>query len=311
MHKTLLVLAAGMGSRYGGLKQLDAVGPSGEVVLDYSVHDALTAGFNKVVFVIRSDFQSEFEEKVLSRYRGQIAVDLAFQKLDDLPEGFTPPAERQKPWGTGHAILAARDVVGEPFLVVNADDFYGREAFSKMADFLDATTPGLQIAMVAYPLQNTLSEHGTVSRGICTLAPDGTLSRVEELTGIARNEDGISGTDSAGEVRQLTGAELVSMNFWGFTPAVFEHLWALFAQFLDQGGLENPKSEFYIPSAVSEMIASGAAKASVLHSEGRWFGVTYKEDSAAVAAALKQMTTSGLYISPLWNHICSTSRQEA
>ncbi len=305
MNKTLLVLAAGMGSRYGGLKQLDPVGPSGEVVLDYSVHDARSAGFNKVIFVIRDDFQAEFEERVLSRYRGQIAVDLAFQKLDDIPTGFARPAERQKPWGTGHAILAARHVVREPFLVVNADDFYGREAYAKMAGFLEKTREGLHIAMVAYPLQNTLSEHGSVSRGICAVAPDGTLSRVEEFTGIVRDERGISGVDSAGEVRQLTGTELVSMNFWGFTPEVFGHLWNLFAQFLNDGGLENPKSEFYIPTAVTRIIDSGAVKACVLSSEGRWFGVTYKEDRLAVAAALKQMAEINLYPSPLWSNIAS------
>ncbi|TSA29566.1 MAG: nucleotidyltransferase [Verrucomicrobiaceae bacterium] len=303
MNKTLLVLAAGMGSRYGGLKQLDGVGPSGEVVLDYSVHDALWAGFNKVVFVIRRDFRDEFEEIVVRRYHGQIAIELAFQELDDLPERHALPLGRQKPWGTGHAIRAARHLIHEPFLVVNADDFYGMEAYSKMAVFLDRPEEGLRFGMVAYTLSNTLSEHGEVSRGVCTVAADQTLIRVEEHTGIVRNAGEIRGTDTTGEVRQLTGTEMVSMNFWGFTQEVFPHLEDLFGKFLDSGGNENPKSEFYIPSAVSEIIASGAAPASVIPSAGRWFGVTYKEDRESVASALGQMVKDRLYPTPLWNHI--------
>ncbi len=303
MDKTLLVLAAGMGSRYGGLKQLDAVGPSGEVVLDYSVHDALWAGFNKVVFVIRRDFQKEFEETVVRRYDGQVAIELAFQELDDLPEGFTKPPARNKPWGTGHAIRAARHVIRDPFLVVNADDFYGMEAYSKMAGFLNRGGEGLSIGMVAYPLSNTLSEHGAVSRGICTVAADQSLIRVEEHTGIVRRAGEILGTDSKGDVCKLSGAEMASMNFWGFTTEVFAHLENLFGKFLVSGGIENPKSEFYIPSAVSEIIASGAAPASVLFSAGCWFGVTYKEDRDAVATALSQMVQDRLYPTPLWNHI--------
>jgi hypothetical protein len=303
MDKTLLVLAAGMGSRYGGLKQLAPVGPSGEVVLDYSVHDALWAGFNKVVFVIRRDFQKEFEEMVVKRYAGRVAVDLAFQELEDLPEGYSLSSGRQKPWGTGHAIRAARNAIKEPFLVANADDFYGMEAYSKMASFLDKPQEGLRLGMVAYPLSNTLSEHGEVSRGVCTVAPDQMLIRVEEHTGIVRNAGDVRGTDTTGEVRLLTGTEMVSMNFWGFTPEIFAHLEDLFGKFLDSGGNENPKSEFYIPSAVSGIIASGAAPASVIPSTGRWFGVTYKEDREAVAAALGQMVKDKLYPTPLWNHI--------
>jgi choline kinase len=303
MDKTLLVLAAGMGSRYGGLKQLDAVGPSGEVVLDYSVHDALWAGFNKVVFVIRRDFQTEFEEIVVRRYDGQIAIELAFQELDDLLEGFALPLGRQKPWGTGHAIRSARHLIREPFLVVNADDFYGMEAYSKMAAFLDRPEEGLRVGMVAYTLSNTLSEHGAVSRGVCTIAADKTLAKVEEHTGIVRKDGSIIGTDTTSEVRRLKGTEMVSMNFWGFTPEVFGHLEDLFGKFLVSGGIENPKSEFYIPSAVSEIIASGAAPASVIPSSGRWFGVTYKEDRDSVASALGQMVKDRLYPTPLWNHI--------
>ncbi|MFZ4682348.1 MAG: nucleotidyltransferase family protein [Terrimicrobiaceae bacterium] len=303
MAKTLLVLAAGMGSRYGGLKQLDPVGPSGEVVLDYSVHDALWAGFEKVVFVIRRDFEEAFRETVLKRYEGHAEVDLAFQELGDLPEGYAPPAAREKPWGTGQAIWAARHVVDGPFLVVNADDFYGLEAFSIMAGFLDGSSEGLRMGMVAYLLRNTLSDHGFVSRGICEVTTDNLLKRVEEHTGIVRRDGLIRGTDTRGIVQDLTGSEPVSMNFWGFTPEIFPHLESLFSQFLDLGGNENPKSEFYIPSAVSQIIASGAAPASVLSSSGRWFGVTYREDREAVANALSQMVKDRLYPTPLWKHL--------
>jgi UTP-glucose-1-phosphate uridylyltransferase len=303
MDKTLLVLAAGMGSRYGGLKQLDAVGPSGEVVLDYSVHDALRAGFNKVVFVIRRDLEVEFGKKVTSRYDARAAIEIAYQELEDVPEGFELPSGRQKPWGTGHAIRAARHLIHEPFLVVNADDFYGMEAYSKMADFLDKPLNGLRMGMVGYPLASTLSAHGVVSRGICTVAENQSLIEVEEHTGIQRQDGKITGQDSSGHVRELSGSELVSMNFWGFTPEIFPYLEELFSKFLTSGAIESPKSEFYIPSAVSEIIASGAAPASVLSSAGPWFGVTYKQDREAVTAALSQMVKDKFYPTPLWKHI--------
>lgn len=302
MKSTLVVLAAGMGSRYGGLKQLDPVGPSGEVVLDYSVHDALWAGFDNVVFVIRKDFEEEFRKVVLSRYEGVVPTALAFQDLNDLPGGRLAPEGRQKPWGTGHAIWSARNQVDGPFLVVNADDFYGMEAFSAMAGFLKKQSEGLRLALVAYPLRNTLSEHGAVSRGVCTVGDNDTLTSVEEHTGIVREGDAIRGINLVGERVSLTGIEMVSMNFWGFTPEIFGHLENSFAEFLNRGGLGNPKSEYYIPSAVSEIIASGAAPASVLRSEGRWYGVTYREDRASVAEALQQMVADRLYPTPLWKH---------
>ncbi len=303
MSMTLVVLAAGMGSRYGGLKQLDPVGPSGEVVLDYSVHDALGAGFKKVVFVIRRDFEEEFRRAVVSRYEKTTDVGIVYQDLKDLPKPHVCPTDREKPWGTGHAIWCARHAVHEPFLAVNADDFYGMEAFSKMAVFLKGTEDGrrLGIGMVAYPLRNTLSEHGAVSRGICELTPDNLLESVEEYTGIVRSDGRIQGSDTGGAVRDLTGSESVSMNFWGFTPEVFPLLEKLLGAFLDSGGKENPKSEFYIPSAVSEIIASGAAPASVIPSTGSWFGVTYREDREAVANNLSELIKQGLYKTPLWN----------
>lgn len=300
MNLTLVILAAGMGSRYGGLKQLDPVGPSGEVVLDYSVHDALWAGFDKVVFVIRKDFEEEFRKVVLSRYEGVVPTALAFQYLNDLPGGRTAPEGRQKPWGTGHAIWSARNRVDGPFLVVNADDFYGMEAFSAMAGFLKKQSEGLRLALVAYPLRNTLSEHGAVSRGVCTMGDNDTLTSVEEHTGILHEGDVIRGINLAGETVSLTGMEMVSMNFWGFTPDIFEFLERGFGHFLDRGGLGNPKSEYYIPSAVSEIIASGVAPASVLRSSGRWYGVTYREDRASAANALGAMVAQNLYPTPLW-----------
>jgi hypothetical protein len=302
MKPTLLVLAAGMGSRYGGLKQIDPVGPSGEAVLDYLVHDALAAGFGKVVFVIRRDFEEEFRRAVVSRYEGKIEVGIAYQDRGALPEGFSLPVEREKPWGTAHAIWCARNEIHEPFLMVNADDFYGREAFAVMADYLRGVTAGTpaNFSMVAYPLINTLSEHGEVSRGICELSPDGKLLGVEECSGIRRSAEGvITGTDTHGVLRTFTGNEMVSMNFWGFTPEIFPMLGNLFTTFLKEGGLASAKSEFYIPSAVTSMMASGAAETSVLRSNGQWFGVTYREDRDAVARAIGNMVREGLYPTPL------------
>lgn len=303
MGNTLLVLAAGMGSRYGGLKQIDPVGPSGEAVLDYSVHDALRSGFDRVVFVIRREFEREFREAVLSRYEGRVDVALVFQDMDDLPSGFALPKGRTKPWGTGHAILSARDAVHGPFLVVNADDFYGAEAFTAMKGFLDqARGVGLQMALVAYRLENTLSENGTVARGICRIKEDGHLASVEEHTGILCEPSGaIVGKNAAGEKTDLSANDFVSMNFWGFTSDVFSHLSGLFGEFLEGGGLEDPKAEFYIPSAVSKLIASGFGQVRALNSASRWYGVTYREDRATVVEAVGRMVESGLYPSPLWN----------
>lgn len=290
-----------MGSRYGGLKQLDPVGPSDEVVLDYSVHDALRAGFSRVVFVIRRDFEKEFRDKILPRYEGKVETALAFQDLDDLPRGLVKSSERTKPWGTGHAIWAARNVVNTAFLAVNADDFYGLEAFSMMAGFLRKLSEAPRIAMVAHLLRNTLSEHGAVSRGVCTVGPEDWLESVQEHTGIARENGEIRGVDLAGDAVTLSGDELVSMNFWGFPVEIFRWLESGFGNFLARGGLGNPKSEYYIPSAVSEIIASGLAPASVLRSNGRWYGVTYREDREYVSAALMAMSRQGLYPTPLWN----------
>jgi UTP-glucose-1-phosphate uridylyltransferase len=283
MDLTLVVLAAGMGSRYGGLKQLDPVGPSGEIILDYSVTDAIKAGFNKVVFVIRREMLEQFRESVGSRYEERLAVEYAFQELEPLPGGRVSPVGRTKPWGTGHAVLAAASVVRGPFSVINADDYYGPSGFVELARFLSAASTG-EYAMVGYRLEKTLSEHGTVSRGICRADEKGFLIDITERTAIAKTDEGIVAQGNPPVC--LTGEEPTSMNFWGFTSGLFPHLERLFEEFLDERG-EDAKGEFYLPAAVSSLIASGEATVRLLRSEDPWFGLTYPEDKAAVVAALR------------------------
>ena len=286
MDLTLVVLAAGMGSRYGGLKQLDPVGPAGEIILDYSVNDALKAGFSGVVFVIRREMLDLFRETVGSRYEGRLQVRYAFQELDPLPEGRVAPVGRTKPWGTGHAVLAAATVVKEPFAVINADDYYGPSAFVKIASFLREAGPG-EYAMVGYLLENTLSEHGSVSRGICQVDEKGYLREITERTAIVRTSDGIiaEGNPPVG----LTGTEAASMNFWGFTTDLFGNLERFFAEFLEERG-DDPKAEFYLPAAVSSLISSGEASVRLLESVDPWFGLTYPEDRPLVAGALSALS---------------------
>ena len=292
MQPTLLVLAAGMGSRYGGLKQLDAVGPSGETILDYAVFDAIRAGFGRVVFVIRREFEVAFRTQVAAKYAGRVRVDYCFQSLDALPAGFTPPAGREKPWGTGHAVWCAREAVYEPFAVIGADDYFGRDALEKLAAYLsinpksDILNP--KFAMVGYRLANTLSENGAVSRGVCAATADGTLQRVVEHTGILREEVG------TGAGKKFTGEEIVSMNCWAFTPALFTALDRQFTEFLKTRGSEL-KSEFYLPEAVSQQIAAGEASVRVLPTTASWFGVTYREDKPRVQAALAGLVANGTY----------------
>ncbi len=298
MAPALLVLAAGMGSRYGGLKQIDPVGPSGETVLDYAVFDAARAGFQRVVFVIRRDFEEIFRAKIGARYAGHVAVDYVYQSLDALPEGFAPPAGREKPWGTGHAVWCARDAVRENFAVINADDFYGADSFGRLAEFL-AAARGPQFAMVGFQLANTLSEHGAVSRGVCVADANGALRSITEQTGIKPGDVG------AGAEKKFSGAELVSMNCWGFTAALFPLLDARFREFLASvvGGvpsLDPLKAEFYLPAAVSALIARGEAGARVLPTAATWFGVTYREDKPRVSAAIAELVRRGLYPEKLW-----------
>ncbi len=301
MQPTLLVLAAGMGSRYGGLKQMDPMGPHGETVLDYSVFDAIRAGFGKVVFVIREDFAEAFKQGIGERFVDRIAVDYAYQKLDDLPEGFSVPEGRQKPWGTSHAIRAARNAIKEHFAVINADDFYGRDAYARAADFFSKLSGETrdEMAMVGYPLANTLSDYGRVNRGICELDGQSQLASVEEILDIEREADGtVRGTNAMGEKVEIPTTAVASMNFWLFGPDFFEQLEKAFSEFLAKSGGEL-KSECYIPSVVDELIQSGQSSCPVLPTSGRWFGVTYPEDKPHVVEAIKALSVAGEYPSPL------------
>lgn len=296
MTLTLLVLAAGMGSRYGGLKQLEPVGPSGETMLDYSVYDALRAGFARVVFVIRRDFEAQFRQQIASRYAGRVEVDFVFQAPDELPPGFSVPAGREKPWGTGHAVWCARRTVTTPFAAINADDFYGADSFRALASFLQRAADN-EAALVGFRLKNTLSEAGAVSRGICDVDTAGRLVSVTERTGIQAAD--------VGPGRELAPDCVVSMNCWGFPPAIFELLDGEFSHFL---GGENfaqapAKAEFYLPTAVSTLIGRGRLCAEVLPSESTWFGVTYQADRPRVAAALRTLVEAGLYPTALWPQV--------
>jgi hypothetical protein len=285
-----------MGSRYGGLKQMDPMGPNGETVLDYSVFDALRAGFGRVVFIIRRDFEDAFRAGIGHRFAGIIDVDYAFQSLNDLPGGFTPPEGREKPWGTTHAVWCARDLVDGPFAVINADDFYGRDAYLRMADYFrhaDAS-PGRYV-MIGYPLENTLSEHGSVNRGICRSNPAGLLEEVEEIINISRDDDGVvRGSNEAGDRVVVPAGSPVSMNFWGFTPDFFPAAEQGLRDFLARRGGEM-KSEYYIPAAVDAMIRSGTAVCRVLDTTAQWFGVTYPQDKPHVVASIASLVAAGEY----------------
>ena len=299
----LVILAAGMGSRYGGLKQIDPVGPSGETVLDYAVFDARRAGFKRVVFVIRRDFEAVFRERVGAKYAGQIDVDYVFQSLQDLPIQPTDGPGREKPWGTGHAVWCARQAVKTEFAVINADDFYGADSFRRLAEFLGSPFakasgdgPGAlaakpRYAMVGFRMAQTLSEFGAVSRGVATVDGAQRLVTVEERTGIQRTD--------VGPGAKYSGEEIVSMNCWGFTPAIFPQLEAALRQFVLDRGAE-PKAEFYLPAAVAGMIAHGQAEVTVLPTEANWFGVTYREDKPRVMAAIEELVAAQRYPAKLF-----------
>ena len=303
MKPTLLVLAAGMGSRYGGLKQIDPVGPSGETVLDYGVYDAIRAGFGRVVFIIRRDFEQIFREQIGAKYAGLITVDYVFQSLDALPPGHTVPTGREKPWGTGHAVWCAREAIHEPFAVINADDFYGTDSFHQLGLFLtQPVTPAqnfdpmsghrppkpgaAQFAMVGFALSNTLSENGAVSRGICVADSTGHLHSITEQTGIMG--------DDVGEGKKYSGTAIASMNCWGFTPALFTGLDRQFDEFLTANGTA-VKSEFYLPAAVSTMIAQQEAVVKLLPTSSAWFGITYREDKARAINAIADLIGTDVY----------------
>ena len=284
---SLLVMAAGMGSRYGGLKQLDAVGPSGETIIDYSVYDAIQAGFNKVVFIIRKDFEDEFKSQITDKYSGKIQVEFAFQDLHDLPDGFTCPEGRNKPWGTGHAILTAADLIHEPFVAINGDDFYGRESFKVVADYYLSGAD--DFSMVAFQLDKTLSTFGGVTRGLCTVK-EGKLDTVIETGELQRTEQGVTSDRNI----KLDGSEPVSMNVWGFTPVLFKYLKDMFVEFLNDEGNEL-KSEYLIPSVVNDLIKSGREDVHVLRSASSWFGVTYKDDRPFVMGEIQKLIDRGTY----------------
>jgi len=297
MGLTLLVLAAGMGSRYGGLKQLDPVGPSGETLMDYSIFDARRAGFDKLVFVIRRDIERPFREVIGRRFEDRLEVEYAFQELSQVPAGFAAPAGRKKPWGTGHALLAGAGAVREPFALINADDFYGANSFRVLAEHLRSGTP--DYAMVGFILRNTLSAHGTVARGVCRLDPARFLESVVELTRIEKDGQRAKYSDPAGKVHPLTGEETVSLNMWGFTPSIFDQVNGEFREFLEQHSRDE-KAEFYIPTAVNRLVADGQARVKVLQTPDSWFGITYREDRETVVEGLRRLIERGDYPWKLW-----------
>ncbi|WP_373810893.1 nucleotidyltransferase [Porphyromonas macacae] len=296
MKPTLYVLAAGMGSRYGSLKQLDGVGPSGETIMDYSIYDAVRCGFGRVVFVIRRSFERDFLDKIVSKYKDLILVSIVFQDLDNLPEGFVCPEGREKPWGTNHAVMMAEGVIDEPFAVINADDFYGRESFEVLANELKRLEGHKnEYCMVGYRVGNTLSESGTVARGVCEVNEKGFLTGVVERTAIERNKEGvISFKDENGHERHLEENTPVSMNMWGFTPDYFEHSTRMFVDFLKKH-IDEPKGEFYIPLVVNNLINEGTATCKVLDTPSKWFGVTYADDRPGVVEKLNRLVEAGEY----------------
>lgn len=300
MKPTLCVLAAGMGSRYGGLKQLDSVGPSGETIMDYSIFDAIRGGFGKVVFVIRKTFEKDFQEKIISKYNKVIPVEVVFQELSDLPEGFTLNPEREKPWGTNHALMMAAKVIKEPFAIINADDFYGRESFKTLADFLISVAHDTdKYCMVGYRLGNTLSESGSVARGVCITNPNGYLTDVVERTHIERKDGIPQYKDENDAWHPLKDDTPVSMNMWGFTPDYFAHSEVAFKKFLTENATKL-KAEFYIPSVVNELIKQGISEVKVLDTPCKWFGVTYAADKPVVVQKLKELVEAGEYPAKLF-----------
>jgi choline kinase len=296
MKPVLLVLAAGMGSRYGGLKQLDGLGPHGETIMDYSIFDALRGGFGKVVFVIRKDFESDFREKILKKYENVIPVELVFQGLDKLPEGFMLSSERIKPWGTNHAMMMAKDVIREPFAVINADDFYGKESFKILADFLQSVENRQNnYAMIGYQIGNTLSESGSVARGVCSTDTEGFLNTIVERTYIIRDTDGkVKYKNDDDNFVVIDENTSVSMNMWGFTPEYFDYSNEQFVKFLVENE-KNPKAEFYIPSVVNNLIINRKSKVKVLDTPSKWFGVTYADDRASVVTKIRELIDKGEY----------------
>ncbi len=301
MKPTLVILAAGMGSRYGGMKQLEPVGPGGETIMDYSIFDALRAGFGQAIFVIRPDMEQAFRETIGSRYEAHIPVAYAFQRLDDLPAGYTVPPERSKPWGTGQAVLAVADLVHEPFAVINADDFYGANSFAALGKFLqeDDTGDVPTYAMVGFTLRDTLTEAGSVNRGCCRCTPDGWLEEITEILSIERDGDDACYTDESGGGQALNGDTRVSMNTWGFRPVFLEHLHERFNNFLQENAASET-AEFHLPTGVRELMRAGRARVRVLPTSDRWVGVTHKEDKPRVIRMIAELVEQGTYPEKLW-----------
>ncbi|MDD2590362.1 MAG: sugar phosphate nucleotidyltransferase [Fermentimonas sp.] len=300
MKPTLFVLAAGMGSRYGGLKQLDGVGPSGETIMDYSIYDAVNAGFGKLVFVIRKTFEEDFREKIVKKYEKKIPVELVFQEPENLPEGFKPNPERVKPWGTNHAVMMGKDVINEPFAVINADDFYGRESFKILADFLSTLEDSEnKYCMVGYRIGNTLSESGTVARGVCETDENGNLTGVVERTQVKRIDGKVCYKNENDTWVAVDDNTPVSMNMWGFTPDYFKYSDDYFVKFLTENK-DNIKAEFFIPLLVNHLILNNTIAVKVLDTPSKWFGVTYADDRPDVVAKLNKLSEDGTYPTPLW-----------
>jgi len=301
MKPTLLILAAGIGSRYGSLKQLDGIGPSGETIIDYSVYDAIRAGFGKVVFVIKENIAKEFNEVFAGKLRGKIEMETVFQEIGKVPDGITYSKERQKPWGTGHAVLMAADKIREPFAVINSDDFYGRGSFQSLAGFYRDWTPqkGNTYCMVGYELGKTLSEHGSVSRGICRADGCAFLREVTERTKIQKDPEGIAYLDETGKSFYLDERTTVSMNFWGFTPSFFSHLKTGFLEFIKTNA-GSPRAEFYIPGVVNDLLKRNEASVRILPCSDQWFGMTYREDRELVVSRIAELVKAGIYPATLW-----------
>ncbi|QJD96888.1 nucleotidyltransferase [Mucilaginibacter robiniae] len=298
MKPTLLILAAGMASRYGSMKQVDGFGPNGETIIDYSIYDAIKAGFGKISFIIREEFAEAFKAKFEPKLQGRVETDYVFQSYDLKPFGIDKEVERSKPWGTAHAVLAARNQINEPFCVINADDFYGYDAFKKMADFLTSEVSDEQYSLIGYQIDKTLSDYGSVSRGVCKVDEKGNMVEINERTEVYFKDGDVFYKDATGE-NQLAPDTRVSMNFWGFTPAVFKQSEPMFKKFVEANET-NPKAEFFIPLVADELIKNGTASFKVIPTANKWFGVTYKEDKPIVQASISELVQNGTYPENLW-----------
>ncbi|MHC4203401.1 MAG: nucleotidyltransferase family protein [Planctomycetota bacterium] len=300
MKPTLLILAAGMGNRYGGLKQIDPIGPNGEIIIDYSIYDAIRAGFDKLVFIIRHYFEKDFKETIGNKFDGVVETAYAYQELDAALGEFALPSDREKPWGTGHATLLGKDFIDEPFAVINADDYYGINSFKTIADFLyGSEVSPANYAMVGFRLRNTLSEYGSVARGVCHCDGNNYLSDIFERTGVEKHGNGARYFDEDGTEHLLTGDEVVSMNLWGFHQSVFGHISAKFKDFLKEHG-NDPKAELYIPTVIDDLVESGKVKVKVLPTHDTWFGVTYRQDRDIAERCMRKLIDKGLYPEKLW-----------